>query len=82
MVDHHLDHRKWGVPLDEEVPHTSGVGATTYIIVALIIAAVAALFLWDGAGISLRTYSGPQDTPIPMDNPVQPLKSSQELPDR
>jgi hypothetical protein len=75
MVDHHLDDRNWAAPLDQEVPHTSGVGATTYVIVALIIAAVAAFWLWDGTGISAQTYSGPQESPIPMDNPVQPLKS-------
>jgi hypothetical protein len=82
MVDHHLDDQNWGAPLDSEVPHTSGVGVASYIIAALILAAVAALWFWDGSTISLRTFSGPHDAPIPMDNPIQPLQSTQELPDR
>jgi hypothetical protein len=81
MADH-IDDRKWGAPLDYDVPHTSGASVFTYIAVALILAAVAALWLWGDRTIAVRTFSGPQDTPVPMDNPVQPLQSTQELPDR
>jgi hypothetical protein len=73
MVDHHIDNRG---PLDQEVPHTSGVGVFAYVIVALIIGALAALWFWGENGISLRIFSDTQGTLLPTDNPIQPLRSN------
>jgi len=81
MVDHHLDRRshKWGMPLDAEVPHRAGI---TIAVIAVLVAAVAMFWSWFGSGITMRTNSGPQDTPIPMDNPIEPLRSGQPAQDR
>ena len=73
MVDHQIDHH---APFDQEVPHTSGVGAFAYVIAALIIGALAALWFWGENGMSLRTFSGTHDTPVPTDKPIQPLRSN------
>jgi hypothetical protein len=81
MVDHHFDRRshKWGIPLDAEVPHRAGIAIA---VIAVLVAAVAVFLSWFGSGITVRTYTGPQDTPIPMDNPVEPLRSGQAAQDR
>ena len=80
MVDHHLDRRsqKWSTPLDGDVPHRAGI----IVIIAALLAATAVLWWWSGSTITVRTYSGPQDMPIPMDNPVEPLRSGQNAQDQ
>jgi hypothetical protein len=77
MVDHHLDRQnhKWGMPLDGDVPRRAGIAL---IVIAFLVAVAALLWSWSGSTITVRTYSGPQDTPIPTDNPVQPLRSAQD----